>query len=196
MSECVSLWSSLASSTSINKLQVIQNEALRTATGCTQDTNIQYMHDETLIHPIHLHTLSTTYIKTNMRHIHTYIVSKHLATCGNNTILRTPTPHISSSEEILPRLTRRTLSQLRTNKSPFLKSYLHKVDAESHPSPLCSHCNTHTHDTHHLFNCTHIRTTLSLLGLWTNPAGVTALLAIWTEKLAGGRQEGRSDSPH
>ena len=49
------IWSPLASSTSINNLQVIQNAALRTATGCTQDTNIQYMHDETLILPIHDH---------------------------------------------------------------------------------------------------------------------------------------------
>ena len=101
-------------------------------------------------------------------------------------MLCTPPPHTSSSEEILPRLTRRTLAQLRTNKSPFLKSYLHKVDAKTHPSPLCPLCNIHTHDTHHLFNCTHIRTTLSPPDLWTDPAGVTALLARWTEKLAGG----------
>ena len=33
-----SVWSPIASSTSINKLQVMQNAALRTATGCTQDT--------------------------------------------------------------------------------------------------------------------------------------------------------------
>ena len=32
--------------------------------------------------------------------------------------------------------------------------------------------STH-HDTHHLFNCTHIHTTLSPLDLWTDPAGVT-----------------------
>ena len=95
----------------------------------------------------------------------------HLATRGNNKILRTPPPHTSSSEEILPRLTRRTLAQLRTNKSPFLKSYLHKVNAKTHPSPLCPLCNIHTHDTHHLFSCTHIRTTLSPLDLWTDPAG-------------------------
>ena len=82
-----------------------------------------------------------------MRHIHTSIVSRHLATRGNNKILRTPPPHISSSEERLPHLTRRTLAQLITNKSPFLKSYLHKVDAKSHPSPLCPLCNTHTHHT-------------------------------------------------
>ena len=45
----------LESSTSINKLQVMQNAAFRTATGCTQDTNIQHLHDETLILPIHEH---------------------------------------------------------------------------------------------------------------------------------------------
>ena len=35
-----SIWSPLASSTSINKLHVMQNAALRTATGCGQDINI------------------------------------------------------------------------------------------------------------------------------------------------------------
>ena len=127
--------------------------------------------------------------------VYTSIVSRHPATRGNNKILHRPT-HISSSEERLPRLTRRTLAQLRTNKSPFLKSYLHEVDAKTHPSPLCPLCNINTHDTHHLFNCTHIRTTLSPLDLWTDPAGVIALLARWTEKLAGGPQAGTSDSPH
>ena len=48
-----SVWSPIASSPSINKLQVMQNAALRTATGCTQDTNIQHLHDETLTLPIH-----------------------------------------------------------------------------------------------------------------------------------------------
>ena len=107
-----------------------------------------------------------------MRVLYTSIVSRHLATRGNNKILRTPPPHISSYEEKLPRLTRRTLDQLRTNKSPFLKSYLHKVDAKTHPSPLCPLSNIHTHDTHHPFNCTHMRTTLSPLDLWTDPSGV------------------------
>ena len=105
-------------------------------------------------------------------------------------------PHaVVVSEQILPRLTHHTLAQLRTNKSPFLKSYIHKVDPKTHPSPLFPLCNIHTHDTHHLFNCTHIRTTLSPLDLWTDLAGGTALLARWTEKLAGGPQAGISDSP-
>ena len=183
-----SVWSPIASSTSINKRQVMQNAALRTATGCTQDTNIQHLHDETLTLPIHEHiqlhasqykqktqhpshplhkhttyfntprlkkntifnngryttnistdphTITTTDIKSNMRHIHTSIVYRHLATRGNNKILHTHPPHISSSEERLSILTCHTLAQLRTNKSPFLKSYFHKVNAKSHKSPRC-----------------------------------------------------------
>ena len=94
----------------------------------------------------------------------------------NNKIATTP-KHIANyfTNNILPCLTRRTLAQLRTNKSPFLKVYLHKVDAKTHPSPLCPLCNTHTHDTHHLLNCTHIRNTLSPLDLWTDPAGVNGV---------------------
>ena len=125
-----------------------------------------------------------------MCHIHTSIVFRHLATRGNNKILCTPPPHISSSEEIIHRLTRCTLAQVRTNKSPFLKSYLHKVDAKSHSSPLYALCNTYTHDTYHFFNCTHIRTTLSPLDLWTDPTGVMELPARWRDKLAGAPKTG------
>ena len=83
-----------------------------------------------------------------------------LATSGNHKILRTSPPHISSSEEILPRLTRRTLAQLRPNKSPFLKSYLHKVDVKSHPSPLFPLSNT--------VSLTHTTYIISLLHPHTN----------------------------
>ena len=118
--------------------------------------------------PTDPHTVTTTDTKTNMHHIHTSIVLRHLATRGNNKILCTPSPHISSSKERLPRPTRHTIAQLGTNKSPFLKSYLHKVDAKTHSSPLCPLCNINTHDTHYLFNWTHIPTTLSPLDLWTD----------------------------
>ena len=201
-----SVWSSIASSTSINKLQVMQNAALRTARGCTQDTDIHHLYGETLTLPMREHLqLHASQCKRKAQHPShplrrhtTYFNTPRLRepTRGNGKILHTPPPHIGSSEERLPHFTRRTLAQLRTNKSLFLKSYLHKVDAGAHPSPLCPLCNIHTHDTHHLFNCTHIRTTLSPLDLWTDPAGVTALRARWTEKLAGGPQAGTSDSPH
>ena len=48
-----SIWSPLASSTSINKRKVVQNATLRIATGYTQNTNIQHMHDETLTIVMH-----------------------------------------------------------------------------------------------------------------------------------------------
>ena len=38
-----------------NKLQTVQNTALRTATGCTADTNTQHLHDETETLPIDQH---------------------------------------------------------------------------------------------------------------------------------------------
>ena len=70
-----SIWSPLASSTSINKLQVMQNAALRTATGCTHDTNIQHLHDETLTLPIHehlqLHVAQYKHTTQHTLHIHT-----------------------------------------------------------------------------------------------------------------------------
>jgi hypothetical protein len=49
------IWSPSTADTHINKLQVIQNSALRTATGCTADTNIQHLHEEALILPIDIH---------------------------------------------------------------------------------------------------------------------------------------------
>ena len=122
----------------------MHNSVLGTATGCTEDKNI-HLHEETLTFPIHkhlqfhasqfkqkhiihhipanistdLHTVTTAYIKTRMRHNQTSMVSRHLVTRSNNNILYTRPPHIISSEEILPRLTRRSLAQLRTNNPPF-----------------------------------------------------------------------------
>ena len=67
-------------------------------------------------------------------------------------IIITRPPHISSSEKIIPRL---TLAHLRTNKSPFLKSYLHKVDhIYYHYAPFVTLTNTASHQ------LTHIRTML------------------------------------
>ena len=49
------IWSPIASTTGITKLQTIQNMALRIATGCTSDTNIQHLHNETNILPLSAH---------------------------------------------------------------------------------------------------------------------------------------------
>ena len=159
-----SIWSPMESPTSINKLKVMQNAALRACTGCTYDTNIQHLHilsiqkhspchawqvrltinytvltaNETynlqqspLYHkhsyrPLHYHYSRH---KSNMRDIHTSIVSQHIAAKDNKKILKTHPPQVSSTEENLPRHS----TQLRTNKSSFILSYLHKIDASTHP---------------------------------------------------------------
>ena len=72
-----SVWSPIASPTSINKLQVMQKAALRTATGCTQDTHIQHLHDEKLTLPIHEHLqLHASQYKQKAQHTH------HIVTPG------------------------------------------------------------------------------------------------------------------
>ena len=104
-------------------------------------------------------TVTTTDIETNMRDIHTSIVSQHIAARDNNKILRTHPRQVNSTEENLPRHTRRTLAQLRTNKSLFLPSYLHKIESLNTPIttlPPLSHSRTYyttslqlPTDTHH-----------------------------------------------
>ena len=43
-----------------------------------------------------------------------------------------PSKIVHTTEETLPRHTYCTLAQIRINQSPFLKSYLHKVDVNTH----------------------------------------------------------------
>ena len=49
------IWSPIISNTNMNKLQTIQNSALRTITGCTLDTNTHHLHTKTKILPIDTH---------------------------------------------------------------------------------------------------------------------------------------------
>src|SRR5206468_11545972 len=60
--------------------------------------------------------------------------------------------YINPSEQSLPRKTRRILAQLRADKSPILKAYLHEIDSKSCPSAACPLCNYHLHNTQHLFS--------------------------------------------
>ena len=124
-----------------------------------------------------------------MRHIHTSIVSSH-----KRQITRY-CAHLHHTLAALKRYLPASLPNPEQINHPSSKYIYTKVDANTHPSPLFPLCNTHTHDTHHLFNFTHICTILSPLDLWTDPTGLSVLLARWTEKLAGGPEAGRSDSP-
>ena len=82
-----SIWWPLASTTSINKLQEMQNAALRTATGCTQDTNKQHLHNETLT----LTTHSSTSHNTNRKHTS---ITSNLCQHSHSTMLEQHTQKI------------------------------------------------------------------------------------------------------
>ena len=117
-------------------------------------------------------------IQSNLKLIHSRIVSNHLSQRPNK-VLQDQTPSVSPAELLLSRETRRTLAQLRTNKSPLLVSYLFSIGDPRHPSPLCPLCLMHDHTSSHLFECKSLPTSLSSLDLWTNPDKVEPFLATW-----------------
>ena len=231
------IWSPIISQTNTQKLQTVQNTALRTVTGCTLDTNAEHLHSETLTLPLRehfklhssqlrqlaqdpehtLHHLTQqeanprhkkqtpfdnnnnyTYnldtppqdtnpqtIEGNKKRIHTHFVET-FTNAVTNKILNANPPPVDPSEKALPHSVRRTLAQLRTNKSPFLRSYLNKISPETH-TPGCPLCPHNTHDTQHLFTCPAVPTDLGPEDLWTNPAGAAELLARWGDLEGGGQ---------
>ena len=91
----------------------------------------------------------------NMCHIHTSIVSRHLATRGNNKLLCTPPPHISSSEEILPRLNRRPLPNSEQINHPssnhtYTKSTPNYIHHHYAPSVTPTHTSSLQLHPHHV----------------------------------------------
>ena len=79
-----------------------------------------------------------------MKTIHTTIIQDHLNNRPINKLLNRPPPDIDKKEETLPHSTRRKLSQLRTNKSPLLMTYLHKIDPANHPQQTVHFATTQT----------------------------------------------------
>jgi endonuclease/exonuclease/phosphatase (EEP) superfamily protein YafD len=235
------IWSPVTSETNIEKLQTVQNQALRLCTGCTRDTNADHLHTETKILPVLEHlklhasnyeqkirqeshplneliyqntarnkkqdilntnnnytikptcrkeVLSKEEIQLNMKEIHTKIVNHQLVNTKINKIIGERAPEVDKSELDLPRLDRVRLSQLRTGKSPFLRTYLNKVDQKNYPSDLCPLCKKKPHTTQHIFECEKMRTELVILDLWKQPVSVAALLAAWEAKIKGSTEEG------
>jgi hypothetical protein len=66
------IWYLNASNTSVKKLQVVQNKALRTVIGCHLKTPIELLHTETGMLKVkdHLDLLSSQYLATAMPRIH------------------------------------------------------------------------------------------------------------------------------
>ena len=105
-----SVWSPIGSSTSINKLQVMQNAVLRTATGCTQDTNIQHLHDETLTLLIYEHLqLHASQYKQKTQHP-SYPLHKH-TTYFNTPRLKTLFLTTAATQQTFPQTPTQSLQQ-------------------------------------------------------------------------------------
>ena len=117
----------------------------------------------------------TTNIDTNPN----TIVSTYLNNQQHNKVTNIIPLTVHHSETTLPRASRHTLAQPRTNKCLLLRSYLNKIDEVKHPSPLCPLCKTEPHTTTHVFNCTNINTQLQVTDLWTAPVEAGHLLVEW-----------------
>ena len=147
---------------------VMHNAALRTATACTQDTNIQHLHDETLTLPIHENPLlhvsqckQKTQHPSHPLHKHTtYFNTPLLSTLSSTTAAtqnshKPPHSHYNRYKNAIytliyfPASPVAPFSNSEQINHPF-SNHTFKVDAKSHPSPLCLLCNTH--NTPHLFN--------------------------------------------
>ena len=154
------------------RMKDIKNKQSLTTTTITQSTLTQ-----------NLTSSAKTSSKSNLKLIHSHIVSNHLSQRPPNKVLQDQTPSVSPAELLLSRETRHTLAQLRTNKSPLLVSYLYSIGDPRHPSPLCPLCLMHDHTSSHLFECKSLPTSISSLDLWTNPDKVEPFLATWGEIL-------------
>ena len=121
-------------------------------------------------------------IRRNQAVIHTNTVQEHMQSIPINPLIQQQPPEISAAEMQLPRVTRRTLAQLRAQKCPMLKMYLHHIGAADEPNcPLCRHP---VHNTAHLFECPRVPTTLVPIDLWKKPVEVASLLDEWQVALA------------
>ena len=231
-------WAPTTSATNVERLQRVQNAALRTATGHTQDTNIVHLHRETKVLPLNKHmrlitsqyrescmdndhpqhaaavapdpdrqmkmtAFNTSYITVvhsctnegeekkerirNKKRLHTAAVSQHLEEQPIHPLLGAQPPDVHKEEQSLSRNIRRNLAQLRAQKSPVLKEYLHNIGVED--SPLCPLCGQSAHNTIHLFRCTAVQTELTPIDLWRRPARAADLLQRWRADIEAAEME-------
>ena len=114
--------------------------------------------------------------KTMVKAAHTNEVKDYIETKEDNKVLNAPAPEISPLEKNLPRATRRTLAQLRSGYSPFLKTYLNRIGKEE--DDLCPDCKEEPHTTRHIFECSARPTTLTMLSLWDSPVEAAKFLRL------------------
>ena len=120
-------------------------------------------------------------IQRNKKIIHTQFVKQTLSERPINTLINRQAPDVNPTEQQLTRAMRRTLAQLRAQKSPLLRSYLNNIGAADDPS--CPLCLLAEHNTYHLFNCPQQPTELTPEALWQQPLQAAELVKRWEEAL-------------
>ena len=113
--------------------------------------------------------------KPAIRDIHTRAVRETINKNGPNRVLGRRPPPVHKSERRLPRGWRTTLSQLRSDFSKQLNTFLNRIGRNN--TDLCPHCGSHPHTTNHLFSCRSQPTNLRPIDLWNRPCKVALFLS-------------------
>ena len=127
--------------------------------------------------------------KIGLNTLHTEAVAASIAQAPPNKVILRAAPEVNAEEKKLPRSSRVTLAQLRSNYSTKLMSTLHCFNPDTY-NPECPKCGDEPHDTNHLFNCPVDPTTLTTLDLWSNPVAAATFLGLGTADEPGDGRQG------
>lgn len=112
--------------------------------------------------------------------IHTNYAHHTINSLSPNKVLNHAPPAISSTESSLPRRIRTYLSQLRSNYSPLLRDYQHRINIS--PTDQCRFCSSSPETVNHIFKTCPSLTQLrhqhqiTPFSLWRAPERVVAFL--------------------
>ena len=99
--------------------------------------------------------------------LHTDIVARAIQNSAPNRVLGVRPPPVDASETSLPRLSRMTLSQLRSGFCGRMKDYQKRIGKSV--DDVCPDCGLFAQTVQHLFECPAHPTTLDVMTLWERP---------------------------
>ena len=114
-------------------------------------------------------------LKTVITSLHTDEVTRAISAQSANRVLGTLPPQVNAEELSLPRRSRTTLSQLRSDCCSSLNGYLGRIGAVL--SDLCPSCLASPQNTRHIFECPSHPTPYVPVDLWKQPRGVSEFLS-------------------
>ena len=143
---------------------------------CMKGTLDSEFNDEISIY-LNNGSINTQEYKAALKDIHTQHVRQYIRSREPSKVLDAPTPAVSLLERNLDRRARTTLSQLRAGYSPYLNSYMHRLQPTIHHDS-CPKCGQSPHSTAHLFECPADPTDLTAWSLWDNPPAAALFLGL------------------